>query len=158
MKTKLLVPVLLLFCTSCQFVNRFKGGEAIHLVQSQKFGALNAYNLNRSLFLKKPNYTTLSKMSPDADPTNLEIANNLAEFYGSDHFEWVTKYVADQTYLVAFTDTAKNDGLIWEADLSNQIVKCVSCDAELSKKYHLSADTQTSTKPKHRRRKHKMIN
>jgi len=136
-KTYLLFIFILVLITSCQMVDRFKGDEAIKLVQSKKFGAMNAYLLNLAFFSKKHDFNTLSLLSINADPTNLEMANNMAECFSSDHFAWNATYTENKTFLVSFTNLTKNVGLVWEADNENQIVRCVTFDTELAKKYHI---------------------
>jgi hypothetical protein len=157
MKTKLLFFIVFICISSCQLVDRFKGDEAIKLVQSKKFGVLNAYNLKMSLFRNNPNEKTYGHLfNSSGDPTNLEMANFIAEVLNSNNGGWSAKYSSDQIFLVTYLiDNSKETGIVWEANIDNQIVRCVTLDPDLMKKYNLVADSAETIKP-HKKRKKKI--
>jgi hypothetical protein len=153
MKNKLTIFLLSMALSSCQLVETYKGKEAIKLVQSQKFGIMNAYAINMYNVLKSGgNYANLSIVKPDA--TNLETANLLANEFTSDHFAWKATFISDNIFLVSFYDEGDKKGLVWDADMDNQVVRCVSCNVDLLKKYNLSIDTPETIQPlkKHKKK------
>jgi hypothetical protein len=141
MKNRLSIFLLSIALTSCQLVETYKGKEAIQLVQQSKFGVMNVYSLG------------LIFLVGSRDPTNLELANIFAESRPDGHFSWAAEKFNDKIYIVYLKDEKDNKGIVWEADLENKIVRCITCDPELMKRYHLSTDTVTAPKTKHKRRK-----
>jgi hypothetical protein len=151
MKTKLILLMALALLTSCQLVDSYKGKEAIKLVQSKKFGAMNAYAMTMKYFLKYHDMANFELSWNTPNPTNLVMANIVADEFKNDNFTWQAKHIKDGTFLVSFYNQNKGDGFIWEADVENKIVRCVTCSTELLRKYNLATDTAASIKPK---RKH----
>lgn len=140
MKTNLLFTIfLLLFINSCQLINNNKDKEAIKLVQSEKFGVMNAYSLNMyNMYGSQKNSENLGKVKIiDPNATNQEAANVMASIASTDHFEWGAKSIGNDIFLVSFYNIDKSSGVVWEADVANQIVRLVTGDSELTKKYNI---------------------